>query len=147
MGVQSSRLRQKIGELAKRYQAILHRILSERGPLIRGSFGTRRRVCGACGCRCARGELHASKYLTATDEGRVRQVHVPAAGEAEVAEGVTRYREFFRARAELAELARLQSDLVENLGQSLLKPYPPDRPLPPAQRRGRRSGRRGHDSR
>lgn len=81
--------------------------------------------------------MHRSKSLTATDGGKLRQVHVPAAEEAEVAEGVVRYRRFAQARARLTEIVRQQGKLLEQLGQSLLKPYPPDRPLPPARRRGR----------
>lgn len=137
MGAQSSRLRRRVLDMAKHYQAQIDRLLSERGPLIRGSFGTRARVCGAAGCRCARGELHESKYLSATDQGRVRQVHVPAADEAEVAAGVGRYQRFRKTRKRLSDLIRQQLAVIDELGHSLLKPYPPDRPLPPAGRRGR----------
>ena len=125
--------------IAGRGVLILDLLLGERGPLIRGSFGTRARVCGNPGCRCARGERHEAKYLTATDGGKVRQVHVPARDEGQVAEGVARYRRFRRARARVAELAKLQLELADQLGRSLLAAYPPDQPLPPAARRGRRA--------
>lgn len=137
MADRSSRLRQKIRQAHQQYVALLDGLVDERGPLIRGSFGTRARVCGVPTCRCARGELHESKYLSATDGGRVRQVHVPASEEADVAEGVARYRRFWRTRARMAELGQFQLDLVDDLGRCLLKPYPQDRPLPPAKRRGR----------
>jgi len=137
VGERSSRIRQKLRQSQERYQGLLQGLVIERGPLIRGSFGTRARVCGASNCRCARGQLHESKYLTATDAGKVRQVHVPASEEAEVATGVARYRRFFEARARMAKLGQLQLDLVDELGRSLLKSYPEDRPLPPAKRRGR----------
>ena len=73
----TSRLRQRVRQASERLEEQLERVLDEKGPLIRGSFGTRSRVCGTAGCHCTRGEKHTSKYLTATDRGKVRQVQVP----------------------------------------------------------------------
>jgi hypothetical protein len=42
-------------------------------------------------------------------------------------------------RKRLVELKALQLELVDELGRSLLKPYPPDDPLPPPARRGRKA--------
>jgi hypothetical protein len=54
---------------------------------------------------------------------------------------VERYRRYRQAQAHLAErlreLVKRQLELVDSLGKALLEPYPPDRPLPPAKRRGR----------
>ena len=69
---QSSRLRKKLLAANEVYQSVLQGLVAERGPLLRGSFGTRARVCGGATCRCTRGELHESKYLTASDHGKVR---------------------------------------------------------------------------
>ena len=113
-------------------------LLSNKGPFIRGSFGSRRRVCGKPSCHCAHGEAHEAKYLAASQDGKLRQVHVPESDVAEVAEGVARYREFLRAEAKLVELNALELRLVGELGESLLKSYPLDKPLPPRKRRGRR---------
>ena len=137
MGAPSSRTRQRLREIAEQCREQLELVLEERGPLIRGSFGQRLRVCGDPTCRCARGELHESSYLTATDHGKVRQVHVPAAEAAQVAAGVADYRRFRKARTRLARLAQKQLELVDELGNSLLKAYPPENPLPPPQKRGR----------
>jgi hypothetical protein len=142
MSGDTSRLRLQLGTLARRQTAQLELLLAERGPLIRGSLGVRARVCGNPGCKCARGELHESKYLSASDGGRTRQVHVPAGDEVTVAAGVARYREFQRRRARLAQFARQQLELVDALGRSLLAAYPPHKPLPPAKRRGRPPQRR-----
>ena len=139
----SSRLRLRLRQALEKHQKQVDHLVGESGPLIRGTFGTRGRVCGAAGCRCARGELHQSKYLSAREEGQTRQVHVPAGDEIEVQEGVERYRRFRQVRAELAESAREELELAEQLGLSLLKPYPPDNPLPPPKRRGGRKGGRG----
>ena len=134
----SSRLRQRLKQLEEQHQQQLEFICDERGPLIRGSFGKRSRVCGHPSCHCATGERHVSSYLTATERGKVRQVHVPVGDEDKVAAGSARYRRFLRARARLAELSEKQLELVDELGRSLLGPYPPERPLPPASRFGRR---------
>lgn len=138
MAEKSSRLRQRITQIEEQHQQQIEFICKERGPLIRGSFGKRSRVCGYPSCRCARGERHVSCYLTATDKGKVRQVHVPIGDEAKVGAGTARYRRFMRGRARLSELSEKQLELVDELGRSLLAPYPPDRPLPPASRFGRR---------
>ena len=141
MAADTSRLRQELLETTEQMRRQLELVLDQRGPLIRGTFGTRARVCGKPTCRCAQGELHESKFLTASEAGSTRQVHVPAGDELRVAEGVERYRRFREARAALADnlarLSRRQLELVDALGHSLLEPYPPDSPLPPPRRRGR----------
>lgn len=131
-----SRLRQGLRALEERRAELFRRLLSERPRLIRGTFGTRRRVCGNPNCKCTRGELHESKYLSATVEGRTRQVHVPAGDEAVVAEGVRRYRLWNRGRAKLAELNAKHLKLLDALVELLLKPYPPNAPIPPPRKRG-----------
>jgi hypothetical protein len=133
----ASRTRQRLRDLLTQYEEQLELLLEERGPLIRGTYGTRRRVCGEPTCRCVRGELHESTYLSASDHGRTRQVHVPASEEPKVTAGVERYRHFLSGRVRLSELAQQQLELVDELGRSLLEGYPPGNPLPPAQKRGR----------
>lgn len=137
MGDKASRLRQRLLQVADQQQLELEIIRGERGPMIRGSFGTRSRVCGTPTCHCAAGERHESKYLTATDGGKVRQVHVPNSDETAVATGVQRYRRFWKARARLANLNQQQLELIDELGRSLLDPYPPGNPLPAASHVGR----------
>jgi hypothetical protein len=67
---------------------------------------------------------------------------VPASDEQRVEEGVRRYRQFKQAKKRLAEIGAQALELVEDLGRSLLAPYPPDDPLPPAKRRGSKAGTR-----
>lgn len=137
MRAETSRLRQQLTAVGREAGRQLELLLRERGPLIRGSYGTRTRVCGNAGCHCARGQLHESKYLTASAGGKVRQVHVPVRDEEAVAAGVARYRRFRQAQDRLAALVRAQLDLVDQLGRSLFAAYPPTQPLPPPTRRGR----------
>lgn len=134
MSEKVSRLRQRLRESGEGQQLQLELVLGELGPLIRGTLGTRRRVCGKPSCRCTRGELHESTYLSASDQGQVRQVHVPEAEKDHVSAGVERYRHFREAKARLAELAALQLKLVDDLGRALLEPYPARSPLPPPTR-------------
>lgn len=138
MRSKSSRVRQRLAEAAQRHLEQIELLLANKGPFIRGSFGSRRRVCGKPGCHCARGEGHESKYLSASQEGKIRQVHVPESDVVEVSQGVARYRHFLRSEAKLVELSALQLRLVSELGESQLSPYPPEDPLPPRARRGRR---------
>jgi hypothetical protein len=135
----TSRLRQRLQQASEEHQEQIGRLLDEKGPLIRGSFGTRSRRCGNPGCHCATGAKHTSKYLSATDEGRVRQVHVPAGDEDRVVAGVARYRRFWRMRKRLIQIGALVRELVDELGRALILPYPPKAPLPPPSRRGRKA--------
>lgn len=138
MRSKSSRVRQRLAEAAQRHLEQIELLLANKGPFIRGSFGSRRRVCGKPGCHCTRGELHESKYLSASQEGRIRQVHVPESDVVEVSQGVARYRHFLQSEAKLVELSALQLRLASELGEAQLAPYPPEDPLPPRARRGRR---------
>ena len=139
MAERTSRLRQRLQQVSEEHHEQVGRLLDEKGPLIRGSFGTRSRRCGNPGCHCAKGAKHTSKYLSATDTGRVRQVHVPAADEDRVAAGVARYRRFWRMRKRLMQIGALVRELVDELGRALILPYPPKAPLPPPSRRGRKA--------
>lgn len=139
MGEDKSRLRQAILRLEAERQRHLELVLGEQGPLIRGSVGRRRRVCGYSGCRCAKGERHSSRYLSAAVGGRTRLVHLPEADVMYVSKATGRYRRFRWRRAQLVRLSSRLAALVDRLGNALLEGYPPDNPLPPALRRGRKA--------
>lgn len=138
-----SRLRQRVRALSERLRSLILALLSERPGLIRGTFGTRARVCGNPGCHCTQGHLHESKYLAATVGGQTRQVHVPAGDEVRVAQGVQRYQRWRRIRAEIAEYDAELTKLIDSLGLALLGSYPPDDPIPPPRKRGRKPKKDG----
>lgn len=48
------------------------------GGVMRGSLVTMRRTCGKKSCRCARGALHASLYVSQSSGGKTRMAYVPA---------------------------------------------------------------------
>jgi hypothetical protein len=133
-----SRLRQRLRTLAEQLQRQLAQLLAERHGLLRGTLGTRSRVCGNPGCHCSTGTLHESKYLSAAVDGRTRQVHVPAGDEVRVAAGVERYQHWRRARGQIADGAAELLGLIDTLGAALLAAYPPDNPIPPPRKRGRK---------
>lgn len=133
-----SRLRQRLRTLAEWLQRQVLTLLAERPGLIRGTLGIRARVCGNPGCHCSTGERHQSKYLSATVGGQTRQVHVPASDEVQVAAGVERYRRWRRARGRIADADAELLALLDALGSALLAAYPPDDPIPPPRKRGRK---------
>jgi hypothetical protein len=142
---EKSRLRQRLLALETERQQQIERVLAERGGLIRGTVGERSRVCGHEGCHCNEGERHVSKYLSATEGGRTRQVHLPESEVAKVAAGATRYQEFRRARTRVGQLAAEEAAVIDRLGNTLLEKYPPDRPIAPAARRGPRPRKSDHE--
>jgi hypothetical protein len=147
MADDKSRLRQRLLALETERQRHIQRVLSERGGLVRGTVGERSRVCGHQGCRCSRGERHVSKYLSAAEGGRTRQVHLPESEVAKVTEAASRYQAFRRARTRVGQLAAEEAEVIDRLGNALLEKYPPARPIAPALRRGPRPRKTGHGER
>jgi len=138
-------LRQRIRALRQRLSDDLEAILDERPGMIRGHFGTRARVCGNPGCKCASGSLHESKYLSATVGGKTRQVHVPDGDEVTVASAVERYRHFRKRRTHLGIVDAELLQLVDALCVALLASYPPSDPIPQPAKRGRKRVKRARD--
>lgn len=61
------------------------------GGVMRGSLVTMRRTCGKESCRCTRGELHASLYVSQSAGGKTRMAYVPASCAPAVREWTRRY--------------------------------------------------------
>lgn len=140
MSKEASHLRQLLRSAYERLGRHMESLLAERGGLIRGTLAVRARRCGDPTCRCTRGQLHQSKYLAVTVEGRPRQVHVPKGDEVEVAAGVERYRRWRKTRAEIVALEAEYLSVIGRLANALLADYPPNNPIPPAGKRGRKKG-------
>jgi hypothetical protein len=146
VGEKLSRLRQRARHSHEERGRLLDLLLSEGAGLVRGALGTRARRCGKSGCRCTRGELHVSKYLSVAVDGRTRLVHVPAGDEATIANAVERYHMWRDRRGELAELDAQIIKLLDLLGDELLASYPPHNPVPPPRRRRRKGTRKSGGS-
>jgi hypothetical protein len=81
-------------------------------PLLHGTLNPRSVTCGNPGCRCARGERHPALYVVFRREGRVHQVFVPAALEAQVRQWVATDRE---VRSLLEEVSRRCAERLRTL--------------------------------
>jgi hypothetical protein len=125
-----SRLRQRILAVEQQRSDSIQRILGA-GPMVRGTLITISRKCGKPGCRCTRGEGHVSKYLTASEDGRVVRRYVPAKDEVELARTTAEYQALRRARAQLAKLSADVLELIDRLQAELTSPYPS--PAPPGE--------------
>ena len=89
-------------------RAAINHIMSQQG-LIHGTLITRKRVCGKSTCRCAKGHLHESLYLVATEGGKSRQMYVPRDLEAPVRQWIQQYAQ---ARRLMDDLSCLHWDKV-----------------------------------
>jgi hypothetical protein len=87
----------------RRARSRLTQIVSAEG-LIRGTLLERERACGNPRCRCAAGQKHRAVYLMLREEGKLRQLYIPAAYEARVRQWVENHKE-------LKELLRQLSDV------------------------------------
>ena len=111
---QISRIRQRIAQLARQRQAA-ERVLLERGALLKGSFGEVRRTCGHPGCKCARGEKHLCRQLSASMEGKTRTWNVPRQYAAKVKRLTENYRRFRRTRAACVRINERMHRLIDEL--------------------------------
>lgn len=134
---EASRLRQLLRQSEQLRDQHLEVLVSMRLPLVRGSFVVLGKKCGKPNCRCAKGELHSSRYLSWSEGGRTRLVYVPGGDEMLVRQGSERYRRFREARAALAKLSAQVLAQADALMECLLEAYPPRRP-----RHKSRGGRR-----
>lgn len=109
-----SRIRQRIAQLARQRQAV-ERVLVGRSPLLKGSLIEVRRTCGKPGCKCARGEKHTCRQLSASVEGKTRTRNVPRRHLAEVRRLTNNYRRFRRARAAWVRLNAHMLELINEM--------------------------------
>ncbi len=125
---EASRLRQQLTRTEAQRDRHLTEILETRLRMIRGSFVVLGKKCGKPTCRCAAGETHPTSYLSISEQGRRRMVHVRSADVGEVREAAERYRRFREARAALARLSSELLSMVDALQDCLVDAYPPPKP-------------------
>lgn len=136
-------LRQLIGRTERQRTRHLQALLSTHQRLLRGSFVVLGKKCGKAGCACTRGALHATRYLSASEQGRTRMVYVSAAQATTVKTAAERYQRFRRARAQLVKLSAQTVALADRLQQALTEPLAArrQRGAPAGQRSGGDEGR------
>jgi len=79
------------------------RILSGAG-LLHGSLIARERSCGRRGCRCERGEKHPALYVYRQKDGKLRQLYVGKAHEADVRRWIEQDKELRALLEEIWEI-------------------------------------------
>jgi hypothetical protein len=97
--------RQKVRGLDKERSALLAAALRP-ASMTRGSVYQMARKCGNVRCKCARGELHVSWYLSDRKEGRTQLVYVGARVPRELAERARRYQEYQQRLARIHAIDR-----------------------------------------
>ena len=78
--------------------------------LVRGTLTVREKSCGKPTCHCARGEKHRAPYLTASEEGKLRQLFIPLEMEEKARGWVENYQ---RIKQLLEELSQLHWDKLK----------------------------------
>lgn len=111
---QISRIRQRIAQLVNERRAA-EKVLLERPPLLKGAFCEVRRTCGNPGCKCARGQKHLCRQLSASVEGKTRTWNVPRQYAAKVKRLTQNYRRFRRARAAWVRASQRLVELINEL--------------------------------
>jgi len=111
---QISRIRQRIAQLAHERQAA-ERVLLQRPRLLKGTFSEVHRTCGNPGCKCARGEKHLCRQLSASIEGKTRTWNVPRQYAAKVKRLTESYRRFRQARAAWVKINEGMLKLISEL--------------------------------
>ena len=118
-------LRQLIGRTEQARKQQLQVLFATRQRMVRGSFVLLGKKCGKAGCACTRGDLHPTRYLSASQDGRTRMVYVSAEQAATVKPAAERYQRFRRARAQLVKLSTRTVALADRLQQALTEPLAP----------------------
>lgn len=87
----------------RRARSRLTQIVSTQS-LIRGTLLERQRACGNPRCRCATGQKHRAVYLMLREDGKLRQLYIPAAYEARVRQGVDNHKQLKQLLRQLSDI-------------------------------------------
>lgn len=109
----ASKLRQRIRQLDNQRRELLDRVLRP-GPMVVGSLYQMRRKCGKPGCKCARGQLHASWYLSRAEQERTKLLYIGKIVPDRLGKRVRRYQ---RHQKVLAQIRKIDAEISEHLNQ------------------------------
>jgi len=108
-----SRLRQKLLAMDKQRRDLLRQVLRP-SAMISGSLFQMHRRCGNPRCKCARGELHSSWYLSRPKEGKTKLTYIGKI----VPEWLsTRVRRYQRYQKTLAEIRKIDAEISRGLNR------------------------------
>jgi hypothetical protein len=134
----ASQLRQRLRDVESRLISLIGNLVDERGPLVRGTFQQHGTRCGKPNCKCVQGELHPTAVLVVNEEGNRRTFYVRIPERAGLQRRTERYRRFRKRRAELVRVGTELLRLVDELLETLIEPYSPQRRRQPRKPIGKR---------
>jgi hypothetical protein len=133
-----SRIRQRLRSLTQRLSSRIEAITSSKGPLVQGAFQINGTTCGNPNCKCARGELHTTAILVTSENGKRRNIYVPATDRPEIQRRNRRYQHWRKARADVVKLSAEILTLADALMEALAEVYVPKRKVRGSSRRGKK---------
>jgi hypothetical protein len=101
------RAKERLKRLDEKRRRLLEEVL-ESGKMVQGSLYEMRRRCGKPNCRCTRGDLHASWYLSRAMKGRTKLTYIGSSVPAQLSERVKRYQ---RYQKRVAKIRRLDAEI------------------------------------
>ncbi len=104
----------KIRKLEQRRERLIGELLKTQA-MIRGSFGTVHRKCGAPNCWCAQGSGHPLDRINYSQDGRSRTKAVKAQDVDWAREMTENYKRFRKNRQELRTLEKQINQAIEEL--------------------------------
>jgi len=116
----ASGLRRRVVDLDERRRSLTHQVLRP-WPMVGGYLFQMRRRCGNPRCRCVKGKLHVSWYLSRREQGRTRLKHIGRIVPEWLAERVKRYRDHQKALAAIRKIDREISGLLNQLREEKTK--------------------------
>lgn len=108
-----SKLRQNIIRLDQQRRMLLQQVLRP-SPMIGGSLYQMRRRCGNPRCKCGRGDLHASWYLSRRQEGRTKLTYIGRIVPDWLAKRIGRYQ---RHQKILARIRKIDAEISRSLNK------------------------------
>lgn len=106
-----SKLRQKVHRLDEQRRMLLQQVLRP-SAMIGGSLYQMHRRCGNPRCKCARGNLHASWYLSRRQEGRTKLTYIGRIVPDWLAKRIGRYQQHQKTLARIRKIdAQISSSL------------------------------------
>ena len=127
-----SQLRQSLGRLANEIRQVINPFFSDK-PLIKGSVYELKTKCGKPGCKCAKGELHHSMVVSASEKGKTRLRAIPHGFLVEVQTKVRCYQQLRRARVRLIEVHKKMLQVMDEMEAMRREEMPVSRKKPTSQ--------------
>lgn len=117
-----SRLRQKILHLDQKRLSLIKSLLRPL-PMISGSLYQMHRPCGNPRCKCARGELHSSWYLSTRKEKKTNLIYIGKIVPERLSSHVHRYQSYQKTLAEIRKIDSEISAALNHLRDAKLKAF------------------------